>query len=234
MSFVKTLATLAAGFAVAKGYEKYKDLGGMAGVRQQMQENPAVVNATDQMGAMLEKAGVPGGGDNIRKMMDQWLGSTEQAGQAAAAGLGGLMTAIAGATAGGADQAGQLMDALTGKTAVSSAMQDNAKLMIRAMIQAAKADGEIDMDERARILEQLGDIGPEERAFVEAEMARPVDIQALASETSDQMKSQVYAMSLMAIRVDKASEAAYLDGLAAALGLTDEARAAIHKSMGLT
>jgi uncharacterized membrane protein YebE (DUF533 family) len=186
------------------------------------------------MGAMLEKAGVPGGGDNIRKMMDQWLGSTEQAGQAAAAGLGGLMSAIAGATAGGADQAGQLMDALTGKTAVSSAMQDNAKLMIRAMIQAAKADGEIDMDERARILEQLGDIGPEERAFVEAEMAKPVDIQSLASETSDQMKAQVYAMSLMAIRVDKASEVAYLDGLAAALGLSDEARAAIHKSMGLT
>jgi uncharacterized membrane protein YebE (DUF533 family) len=234
MSFVKTLATLAAGFAVAKGYEKYKDLGGMAGVREQMQENPAVVNATDQMGAMLEKAGVPGGGDNIRKMMDQWLGSTEQAGQAAAAGLGGLMSAIAGATAGGADQAGQLMDALTGKTAVSSAMQDNAKLMIRAMIQAAKADGEIDMDERARILEQLGDIGPEERAFVEAEMAKPVDIQSLASETGDQMKSQVYAMSLMAIRVDKASEAAYLDGLATALGLSDEARAAIHRSMGLT
>ena len=48
------------------------------------------------------------------------------------------------------------------------------------------------------------------------------------------MKAQVYAMSLMAVHVDKASEAAYLDGLAAALGLTPETRDAIHKSMGLT
>ncbi len=233
MSFVRTLATLAAGIAVAKGYDKYKDMGGMAGVRKQVQENPAIQNATDQMGAMLEKAGMPGGGENLRKMMDQWLGTTEQVTETAAAGLGGLLSAITGAAAGGAEQAGQLVDTLTGKTAASSAMEENARLMIRAMIQAAKADGEIDADERERILAQLGEIGPEQRAFVEAEMAKPVDIQGLASDTTDQMKAQVYAMSLMAVHVDKASEAAYLDGLAAALGLTAEQRDAIHKSMGL-
>lgn len=233
MSFVRTLATLAAGFAMAKGYEKYKGLGGMAGVRKELQENEAVHSATDQVGAMLSKAGVPGGGDGIRKMMDQWLGTTEQAGEAAAAGFGGLLAAITGAAAGGAEQAGQMMDAVTGKTGATSAMEGNARLMIRAMIQAAKADGEIDAEERERLLEQLGDIGADERAFVEAEMAKPVDIEALASDTGDQMKAQVYAMSLMAIRVDKASEVAYLDGLATALGLSDEARNAIHKSMGI-
>jgi uncharacterized membrane protein YebE (DUF533 family) len=40
-------------------------------------------------------------------------------------------------------------------------------------------------------------------------------------------------MSLMAVRVDNASEAAYLDGLARALGLDDRTRAAVHKAMGL-
>jgi uncharacterized membrane protein YebE (DUF533 family) len=125
------------------------------------------------------------------------------------------------------------MDAFTGKSAATNAMEENAKLMIRAMIQAAKADGEIDLEEQQKILSKLGEIGPAERAFVEAEMRKPVDIMGLAQDTGDAMKAQVYAMSLMAVRVDNASEAAYLDGLARALGLDDRTRAAVHKAMGL-
>jgi uncharacterized membrane protein YebE (DUF533 family) len=233
MSFVRTLATLAAGYAAAKGLEKYKEMGGMAGVQKAMRGNPQLDGATDQIGAMLEKMGVPGGAAGVQKMMDQWLGGAGQASQAATAGLGGLLTALTGAAATGTEQAGQMMDAMTGRTAVSNAMEENAKLMIRAMIQAAKADGEIDAEEQKKILAQLGELDPEERAFVEAEIRRPVDIVGLAQDTNDAMKAQVYAMSLMAIRVDKASEAAYLDGLARALGLTAETRAGVHKAMGL-
>jgi uncharacterized membrane protein YebE (DUF533 family) len=233
MSFVRTLATLAAGYAAAKGLEKYKEMGGMAGVQKAMRDNPQMQGATDQLSEMMAKMGVPGGAEGLQKMMNQWLGTTGQTGDAAAAGLGGLLTAITGAAATGTEQAGKMMDAVTGKTATTHAMEENAKLMIRAMIQAAKADGEIDAEEREKILAQLGDIGPEERAFVEAEIRKPVDIMGLAHDTGDTMKAQVYAMSLMAIRVDKASEAAYLDGLARALGLSSEARAAVHKAMGL-
>ena len=233
MSFVRTLATLAAGYAAAKGLEKYKEMGGMAGVQKAMRDNPQVQGATDQLGEMMARMGVPGGAGGIQKMMDQWLGTAGPAGEAAAAGFGSLLTAITGAAAAGTENAGRMMDAVTGKTAATHAMEENARLMIRAMIQAAKADGEIDAEEREKILAQLGDIGPEERAFVEAQIAAPVDIMGLAEDTGDAMKAQVYAMSLMAIRVDKASEAAYLDGLARALGLTSEARAAVHKAMGL-
>ncbi len=233
MSFVRTLATLAAGYAAAKGMEKYKQMGGMAGVQKSMQDNPQMQGATDQVSQMLEKMGVPGGAAGIQKMMDQWLGSAGQSGAAATAGLGGLLTAITGAAATGTENAGKMMDAFTGKTAASQAMEENAKLMIRAMIQAAKADGEIDLEEQQKILAQMGDIGPEERAFLEAEMRKPVDIMGLAQDTGDAMKAQVYAMSLMAIRVDTASEAAYLDGLARALGLSEDARAQVHRAMGL-
>ena len=233
MSFVRTLATLAAGYAAAKGVEKYREMGGMSGVQNAMRGNPQLEGATDQIGAMLEKMGVPGGAAGVQKMMDQWLGGAGQASQAATAGLGGLLTARTGAAATGTEQAGQMMDAMTGRAAVSNAMEANAKLMIRAMIQAAKADGEIDAEEQKKILDHLGELGPEERAFVEAEIRKPVDIMGLAQDTGDAMKAQVYAMSLMAIRVDKASEAAYLDGLARALGLTAETRAMVHKAMGL-
>ena len=65
-------------------------------------------------------------------------------------------------------------------------------------------------------------------------MARPADMQGLAAEAGEQTKAQIYAMSLMAIRVDSAAEASYLDGLAAALGLSEDTRRAIHSSMGLS
>ena len=233
MSFVRTLATLAAGFAAAKGYDKYQKMGGMAGVQEAMRDNPAVANAQAQMGQMMDKMGFPGGSDALNKMMDQFTGASAQASEAATAGMGGLMTALGGASAAGAEVSGQMMDTLTGNTATTDAMEVNAKLMIRAMIQAAKADGEIDADERARILDYLGDLDDEEQAFVQAELARPIDVNSLASDTSDRMKAQVYAMSAMAVKVDTGSEVSYLDGLAAALGLSDEARAQVHRSMGL-
>ena len=143
------------------------------------------------------------------------------------------MAAMGGAAATGTEQAGQMMDALTGNTAASDAMEENAKLMIRAMIQAAKADGEIDEGEKAKILEYLGDLDAEEMAFVEAELAKPIDVQGLAMDAGQNAKAQVYAMSAMAIRVDTHSEASYLDGLAAALGLSDADRAQIHRAMGI-
>ncbi|NNL73323.1 MAG: tellurite resistance TerB family protein [Silicimonas sp.] len=231
MSFVKTLATLAAGFAAAKGFEKYKDMGGMAGVKDAMQSNPQLANMSEQGFQTLEKMGVPT--EQLRKMSDQFLGQSQATSQSAMAGLGGLMSALGGGMAAGASGAGSMMDALTGTTAATDAMEDNAKLMIRAMIQAAKADGEIDAEERGKIMEHLGELDAEERAFVEVELDAPVDPMALANDTSEQMRAQVYATSLMTMRVDKMSEIAYIQQLGDALNLAPETRERIHKSMGI-
>ncbi|MBT8457684.1 MAG: DUF533 domain-containing protein [Rhodobacteraceae bacterium] len=233
MSFVKTLATLAVGFAASKGYDKFKSAGGMAGMQEAMKSNPAMAGMADQMGAMMEKFGIPGGAEGLQGMMGQMTGGAGAAGDNAAAGLGGLMAALGGAAATGAEQSAGMMDALLGNTSATDTMEENAKLTIRAMIQAAKADGEIDAGEREKILEMLGDIDAEERAFVEAEMAAPVDIMGLANDTSDAMKAQIYAMSVSTVRVDTGQEVSYLNGLADALGLDDATRARIHASMGL-
>lgn len=232
MSFVRTLATLAAGYAAAKGMDKFKEMGGMAGVQKAMAANPAMAGMADQMGTMMEKMGVPGGADALQKMMGQFSPQTDQGG-AAAAGLGGLMAALGGAAAAGQEQAASMMDSLTGTTTATDMQEANAKLMIRAMIQAAKADGEIDEDERQAILEHMGEMGAEELEFVKAELAAPIDIEGLARDTSEQMRAQVYATSLMAIRVDHAKEAEYLDGLADAMGLSPAVRDQVHRSMGL-
>ena len=232
MSFVRTLATLAVGYAAAKGVQNFSRMGGMAGMKQALGSNPALAGMQDQMGAMMEKFGVPGGANAFQNMGGQMAGAAGAMG--GMAGLGGLMSAFGGAAAAGTEQTAEMMDVMAGNKVASTAVEENAKLMIRAMLQAAKADGEIDADEQAKIMEHLADAGPEEKAFVEEELAKPVDPMALAADTSEQMKAQVYATSLMAVKVDTMKEAEYMNTLAAALGLSEETKAQVHQAMGVS
>ena len=233
MSFVKTLATLAAGFAAAKGVEQYKKMGGMAGIRDAMQDNDSLAAMSSQMDEMFSKMGMPDAGKNLRGMLDQMGVNMDKGGEAAMAGLGGLMAALGGATAAGTSSAADMIDNLTGKKAASTSLEENARLMIRAMIQAAKADGEIDAEERQKILDHLEGAGPDEIAYVREQLGAPLDLQGLVADTGENAKAQVYAMSATAIRVDSDAERAYLDALARGLGLSDAAQARIHQAMGI-
>ncbi|GGH29717.1 Uncharacterized membrane protein YebE, DUF533 family [Cribrihabitans marinus] len=232
MSFMKTLASVAVGFAAAKGIDKYRQMGGMSGL-QDMMKGGADSPAADQLGQLADRMGFPGGSEAVRNFLGQMTGG---AGAAAAgtAGLGGLMNAMQGAARAGGEQTAGMMDAIFSGTPAGAAMEAQAKLMLRAMIQAAKADGQIDPQEKAAILDQLGDdISAEERAFVQAELDAPVDVMGLAADAGAPMKAQIYATSLAAIRVDNANEAAYLRQLATALGLSDADRDQIHAHMGV-
>lgn len=108
-----------------------------------------------------------------------------------------------------------------------------AALMLKAMIQAAKADGVVDEQERAKLLDKLGDISAEERAFVTAEMQAPVDAKALADQVPNGLAPQVYAMSLVGINLDNRTEAQYLHELATAMGLDRAIVNSIHERMGV-
>ena len=149
------------------------------------------------------------------------------------AGLSGLMAAMGGAAAAGTASATEMFDSLAGNKAASATTEENARLMIRAMIQAAKADGEIDEEEKDKILEHLEGASDEEIAFVREELGRPLDLPGLLEATSEAARAQVYAMSAMAIRVDSDAERSYLDNLAQGLGLDDAAQARIRGAMGI-
>ncbi len=228
MSFVKTLATLAIGFAAARGYSKYKEAGGMPAVKDAVKKAGEPGGLVDQWGDQAEKLGVPGGSKTVREIYDRFGGAAE----ATEAGLGGLIASMTSAPAAGGKMMGEMMEAVSGATPASAMHEANAKLMIRAMIMAAKADGEIDAAERQKIMDHLTDASEEEIAFVEAALDAPVDVPALAQETGEAMREQIYATSLMAITVDTPAEQAYLAQLGSALGLTAEARAKVHASMG--
>ncbi|MDO5603751.1 MAG: tellurite resistance TerB family protein [Paracoccus sp. (in: a-proteobacteria)] len=109
-----------------------------------------------------------------------------------------------------------------------------AGLMLKAMIQAAKADGQIDEAERARLLDQIGDLDDDERAFIRDQMAAPVDVAALAREVPRGMEGQIYSISVMAIDFDSEAEARYLHDLAQALGLEKAVVNGIHNQLGVT
>jgi uncharacterized membrane protein YebE (DUF533 family) len=206
MSFVRMVATLAAGFAAAKGLENYRAMGGMPGVTEAIRSNPALKGLIDSAGA---------------------------AGGQAQAGLGGLMAALGGAAAGGAAAMAGAADQITGTTAATDAMESQARLLIRAMIQAARADGEIDADERARIESHIEDATDEELAFVRAEMARPVDAAALARDVGAAMRAQVYGAAAAVTRYDSAGEQDFVDALGRALGLDAAMRQGIHAGLGI-
>ncbi|MEO3434413.1 tellurite resistance TerB family protein [Inquilinus sp. CAU 1745] len=116
--------------------------------------------------------------------------------------------------------------------AAASGMSDEdlALLLVRAMVAAAKADGEIDADERGRILKQLEEAGADadDRAFVEREFATPLDVDALAAEARDPtVAAELYAASAMAIDADTPAEKLYLQLLATKLGLPNDLVASI-------
>lgn len=229
MSFMKALASVAVGFAAAKGLEKYKEMGGMAGL-QDMLQGSAGSMGMDQLGKMAEQFGMPGGASGLQDMFGKMgLGG----GAAGAAGLGGLLNAMQGAAKTGSQQTADMMDTVFQGTPAGAAIEQQAKLMLRAMIQAAKADGELDEQEKQTIIGELGeDISDDERAFVLDQLEAPVDVMGLAAEAGAPLKTQVYATSLATIRLDNQQEAAYLLQLATALGLSDAERDQIHEYMG--
>ncbi|MDW4497606.1 tellurite resistance TerB family protein [Sulfitobacter sp. D35] len=116
----------------------------------------------------------------------------------------------------------------------STEQELTAALMLRAMIQAAKADGEIDAAESERLLGQLGSgVDEEEKAFVQSEMQSPVDVDKLVSQVPEGMEAQIYAVSLLAIDLDHQAEAQYLDKLARGLDLAPEKVNQIHDELGV-
>ena len=108
-----------------------------------------------------------------------------------------------------------------------------ARATLKAMINAAKADGQIDSEEKAKLFDRLGqvDLSSAERVFLFDELARPIDTDGLVREaTSPAIAAQIYAASLLAIDPDRPAEQVYLRDLADRLGLApalaDEIRAA--------
>jgi uncharacterized membrane protein YebE (DUF533 family) len=99
---------------------------------------------------------------------------------------------------------------------------DQALVLVRAMLNAAKADGRVSAAEQQSILEQVAGDSTEVTQFVRDELSQPLDVREFAWSVPLGMEEQVYAMSLLAIDVDEQAEQRYLGELAHGLRIPDE------------
>jgi uncharacterized membrane protein YebE (DUF533 family) len=114
---------------------------------------------------------------------------------------------------------------------------DVATLTVRAMINAAKADGRIDDQEAQRVVGKMQEDGvtDEERNFVMDELRKPMETDAIVRAVpNQQVAAQIYAASLMAIEVDTDAERRYMQDLASKLGMNQEVAAYLQRTVGVT
>jgi uncharacterized membrane protein YebE (DUF533 family) len=116
-------------------------------------------------------------------------------------------------------------------------LERHAELVLKAMINAAKADGQIDPEEARRIAGKLQETGmdAETEQYVMSEMKKPMDTQTLfaAAKGRPELAAQIYGASLLAIEVDTPAEEKYLEQLAAGLGLSPAVTQRIKDMVGL-
>ncbi len=108
-----------------------------------------------------------------------------------------------------------------------------ARLMLSAMIAAAKADGTIDAREQELIFERIGaaDLDAAEKGYLMDQMRRPLSIDDLVAAVSGLEEAvEVYTASVLAIDPDHPAERAYLDLLAARLNLDPTLVAEIRRT----
>ncbi|WP_085308937.1 tellurite resistance TerB family protein [Planktotalea arctica] len=235
-------ALLGGGSAAETG----SDANPMAAMMQQMMGGGAnEANAGNPMADMMAKmTGSAAGATNpMAEMMAQFTGGgvatdkgglLSSAGTTGGAGLAGLFAAMGGAAAMGGKGVGDMLDCFGKAAPGTPEVEQSAGLMLRAMIQAAKCDGDIDAAERAKILETVGDdADAEDMAFIQAQLSAPVDVETLTADTPDAQKFQVYAMSMMSIRVDTPAEKAYMAALADALGIDPQTALMLNMQMGV-
>ncbi|UEM20651.1 tellurite resistance TerB family protein [Skermanella mucosa] len=214
---IKHVAGLGAlGYLAYKAFQERQTNMGSQGGGQGGGASPAGGSSSGGLGDMI--GGIFGGG--------QRGGQGSQAGSGG--GLGDRLAGMFGQQRQDTPQPADEPDAYP-----DVAMEDErALLLIRAMIAAANADGEITADERQRILGKLDEAGagPDEKRVVERELASPMSTDALVREVRDPATAeQVYLASALAIEPDTQAERSYLQYLAARLNLDPQRAEQLHK-----
>jgi len=240
------LAKVAVGALVAKGVGKVvkggMNRGGNAGAGGGLGGLGGLLGGAaggGGLGSLIGAATGGGGGGGLAGGLGQILsggGQQQQQQQGGSGGLGGLLESLGGAQQqGGGGGLGDLLNSALqgGQPSVDPSAEAQAEVLIRAMLNAAKADGQIDASEQQKITENLDGIDDDEAEFIRTEMNAPLDFDAFVRSIPNGMEQQVYLMSLMAIDLDSQSEAQYLDKLARNLNISQQASNQIHSQLGV-
>lgn len=110
-------------------------------------------------------------------------------------------------------------------------LEDHSRVMLKAVIAAAKADGHMDDRERSAVEAELQrmEADPATRRWVDDELRRPVEpAEVAAVATSPEMAAEIYLASVLVADDTSTMERAYLDALARELKLPPELKASLE------
>jgi uncharacterized membrane protein YebE (DUF533 family) len=202
-----------------RGSKKLVKYGGLAAIGyvayQAWQKNQA-----QKAGGAAAGSGLPA---QAPSSLDALLGNVFGGGAAGAAGAG------AGATPAAARPA--LPPAFDLESGANAAA---ALKIVQAMIAASKADGVLDAQERERIFARVGDygLGQAEQDEVLRLMTQPPDMDAIVRGVdSKELATEIYAAALVATSPANRAERAWLDMLAARLGLESDLTLELDRSV---
>jgi uncharacterized membrane protein YebE (DUF533 family) len=117
---------------------------------------------------------------------------------------------------------------ITNPTAVPA--DTGLRRLVRLAVSAARADGNLSLEERGRIQEQAQRVGLGDDVAAELQEPRPL-AEIVAGVTDPKMKADLYTLAFAIVRADEAvsgAERVYLAQLAAKLGLPPEATARLE------
>jgi len=123
----------------------------------------------------------------------------------------------------------QTLDRVTGAQA-----EEHSNAVLVAMIGASKADGHIGAEERQLLEGELNKLStdPADRAWLEAELAKPLDPAAVArSATTPEIAAEMYLASLLIVDEESYMERAYLDELARQMKLDPGLKATLEAQL---
>lgn len=193
------------------------------------------------LGGGQQGAGSTRAGGGLGALVGSLLGG---GGKSLGGAVGGGLMALLGAMAfnalkGSGEQKPQIpVGLLEPQTdAEKNELEQNSEFVLRAMINATKADGQIDEGEINRITGKLKEIGADAEAqnYLMTQMQQPMETEQLiaAAQGKPELAAQLYGASLLAIEVDTQAERDYLTQLAAGLGLSPQVTGRIQELVGL-
>lgn len=152
--------------------------------------------------------------------------------------LGGVLSNMPGVgdfLGGQQQQAGASGGFATGPMPDTQQQNVLGSAVLVAMIAAAKADGEVDRAESQKIMGQMEQAGltSEEKSFLLAEMARPLNIEDVVKQASTpEVAAQLYTASAIVIDQVNDRERNYLAMLAQRLNLPQGFVQQLHQELG--
>ena len=108
-----------------------------------------------------------------------------------------------------------------------------AEVMLKAMIAAAQADGQIDGDEQRNILQALdGQVDTSDLEGLKKLLTTPIAMDEVVGDTHDPATAfNLYLVSSMTINPDNDREREYLERLAQELGISEQAAQVIEQQI---